>query len=599
MRKVGFTTAAALAFALIMGVIPAELAGGAAAVAPNAPPNSATNYQIDAWHNGSAVAPGLKPPLYAAWTRSFGGPSSYALAVNGRVFAESTGSNATVLHALDAATGDQIWSAPDSGGGIRGIAADSANVYAVDLNGTLTAYNQSTGAVAWSADLPGETAFTSPPTVENGVVYVDGGGSSSAGTLYAVDASDGTVMWTDSVNNGQHSAPAATPTGVFAAFACENAYRFRPAGTQKWFHAGTCTGTGGRTAVWNRGSLYVRDDLGATPEILNAMTGQETGTFDSTYAPAVHSHFAFYTPTVNGVVELQGVNKTTGNLLWTQTGDGGFDIAPIVIHGLVAIGSSSGNVYLYQQSTGNLVWSGSAGAPVNATDENDPTVLSGLSAAGSNLYVPTTDGLVALAPVTATTTTISSAPNPSFWGQPVRLTATVNPTDGGGKVTFYGLGHPIPGCVNRPLGGTGVAANQAACLTPLLPPGDDVIAASYTGDAAYGASEGTAVHVVLRDVTKTVAQPAVLKLLLGVKLFVLQATVTNTTLGGQPVAGVPVVMSADGTIACEGTTNAQGTATCNGLLSLLPILLSFGYNATFPGNAFLDPSTGHAGLIGT
>jgi outer membrane protein assembly factor BamB len=600
MRKVGFISAGALVFALIVGLVPVELAGGSTATIANAPPDSATNYQIDAWHNGKAVAPTLKPPLYPAWDHFMGGPASYALAVGGRVFVESSpGPLGTVLHALDSATGHELWSAPAGGGTIRGIAADSANVYAVNYTGVLTAYDQSTGAVGWSTTLPGESAFTSPPTVENGVVYVDGGGTSSAGTLYAVDASSGAVMWTDGVNNGQHSSPAVTPTGVFAAFACENAYRFRPTnGGQVWLHAGACTGTGGRTAVYNTGRLYVRDDLGATPAVLNALTGQEIGTFASTYAPAF-SRFAFYTPTVNGVVQLEAVDQASGNAVWTQSGDGGFDIAPILIHGLVAIGSSSGNVYLYQQKTGALVWSGSVGAPVNPVDENDPTLLSGLSAAGSNLYVPTTNGLVALAPVTPTTTTERFVPEPSFFGQLVHLTATVNPTDGGGTVTFSFAGNPILGCDNLPLGtGTGAAANQAACSTTLLPPGSDEITASYSGDAAFAASSVTDPHLVLKDRTATVAQPAVLKLLLGVKLFVLQATVTNTTFHGAPVVGVPVFMSAGGTIACEGTTNAQGVATCNGLFSLLPILLSFGYEATFPGNAFLDGSSGHAGLIG-
>jgi Bacterial Ig-like domain (group 3) len=53
----------------------------------------------------------------------------------------------------------------------------------------------------------------------------------------------------------------------------------------------------------------------------------------------------------------------------------------------------------------------------------------------------------------ATTTTVASAANPSTYGRPVTLTATVSPTDGAGTVGFFadGSATAVLGCVAVPL----------------------------------------------------------------------------------------------------------------------------------------------------
>ena len=54
---------------------------------------------------------------------------------------------------------------------IDGIAADGANVYSINFDGLLIALDQTTGAEVWRRQLS-QYAFTSPPTVVDGVVYV-------------------------------------------------------------------------------------------------------------------------------------------------------------------------------------------------------------------------------------------------------------------------------------------------------------------------------------------------------------------------------------------------------------------------------------------
>ena len=88
------------------------------------------------------------------------------------------------------------------------------------------------------------------------------------------------------------------------------------------------------------------------------------------------------------------------------------------------------------------------------------------------------------------TTKPKSSPNPSTFGQTVKLTATISPTDGGGTVAFSANGHAITGCSSKALTGTGTSY-QAVCKTSALPRGTDTVKAAYSGDAKYRASSGT------------------------------------------------------------------------------------------------------------
>ena len=96
-----------------------------------------------------------------------------------------------------------------------------------------------------------------------------------------------------------------------------------------------------------------------------------------------------------------------------------------------------------------------------------------------------------VAPITASTTTLSIAP-PSVLGGAQTLTATVsgsNPNPGGsdpgGAVAFEMDGSPIAGC-----SAVSITASQAQC-TATFPPGTHTFAADYAGDADFATSSGT------------------------------------------------------------------------------------------------------------
>ena len=388
----------------VIDVGPAQSSVAAPALAP---PDSATTYQGDSVHDGLNAMDPLSAPLATKWSHTFPGQVGYPLFVNGRVLAAVSDGSDTYsdhLFALDAVTGATLWSAPLPGTyQIRGIAADGTNVYVVDFDGLLSAYNQVTGSIVWSEQLPNQWEFSSAPSVVRGVLYVDGAGY--GGTLYAVDTSNGSILWTANLDVGGHATPAVTSSGVYLSLSCDVAYRFDPAtGATDWTHTSSCAPADGQTPVVHGGNVYIREDGAAASVVLSASTGQEEGTYNSTYAPTFDRNLAFYTPggsMLYGGVNLEAVDLTTGNVLWTQAGNGGFDVAPVVFNGQVAIGSTNGTVYVYNEKTGTLIWSGSVGSSISAADEYSMVLLSGLAVGGSMLLVPTFNSLVALSTAVA------------------------------------------------------------------------------------------------------------------------------------------------------------------------------------------------------
>jgi uncharacterized repeat protein (TIGR03803 family) len=98
-------------------------------------------------------------------------------------------------------------------------------------------------------------------------------------------------------------------------------------------------------------------------------------------------------------------------------------------------------------------------------------------------------------PWRASTTTVTSAPNPSTVGQLVSMTAIVGPTGPPaptGTVSFTFNGNPISGCTAIPLS----PSLSAICTDSTLPVGMDAVLATYSGDANYGSSSGSFSQIV-------------------------------------------------------------------------------------------------------
>jgi Bacterial Ig-like domain (group 3) len=81
---------------------------------------------------------------------------------------------------------------------------------------------------------------------------------------------------------------------------------------------------------------------------------------------------------------------------------------------------------------------------------------------------------------TATSTSLSSAANPSTVGAAVTFTATISPSPGGGTVAFSDGASPIAGC-----GAVAVVGGQASCAETFTGAASHAIVAAFSGTASF------------------------------------------------------------------------------------------------------------------
>lgn len=114
--------------------------------------------------------------------------------VDGRVYA-TTGRR---MYAFDAADGSVLWSTKQDGNVGSAVAVADGTVYAGhasppdDGRNGVAAFDTADGSSEWTVTIP--SGVVAAPAVADGVVYVSDGG-----TLFALDAADGTERWRQSL----------------------------------------------------------------------------------------------------------------------------------------------------------------------------------------------------------------------------------------------------------------------------------------------------------------------------------------------------------------------------------------------------------------
>lgn len=399
------------------------------------------NYQAGPAHTGFISSPGLAPPFRKKWTVNFGQNISYPVVADGRVFVTvrnpSSGPYGTKLYALDAATGTNLWGpvALNHTYYWSALTYESGRLFSLNYDGQLTAYDPAGGAVVWTRKLGGTFAsFDSPPTAYEGVIYTGGSGS-----VYAVSAATGAVLWTAPVMNGSHSSPAVTADGVYITYSCGNAYKLHPAtGALLWRYTTGCSGGGGKTPVVYEGRVYHRDP----PNYLfDAMTGANLGTFNSRNTPAFSGNLGFFTAGSSYMYEnlkLEARDISNNHaLVWSFTGDGSLRSAPLVVDGHLYVGSDMGMLYALDTQTGQKVWSTNVGVGIPHVDEHNVSQpVTGFAAGSGLLFIPTKTTLVAFEPDHAAPTlewgAQAPAASPSGWNTtPVEIPYTTSDNSGG------------------------------------------------------------------------------------------------------------------------------------------------------------------------
>jgi outer membrane protein assembly factor BamB len=377
-----------------------------------ATPPDATAYQITVAHSGATTSGGVVAlqltPLWSVTLQGATQPSTYPLIAGSNVYVVA----GDLLYAFNAKTGAAVWG-PTQVSGALAATYDAGNVFVVSAGGLLSSFNATNGTPGWAVQLQGQYSFTSPPTASNGIIYVAGSGDS--GTLYAVKEADGSILWSGGVINGDDSSPTIGPNSGFVSYACLITSSFNlTTGANIWSNPATCEGGGGDTAVYASGKLYARDPVSGN-DIFDATNGAILGSFASATPPAVDASTAYY---LNDAGVLSAVDVTSSAVRWTFTGDGGLTSSPLVVDQTAIIGSSSGNLYGLDESSGNLTWLVNAGQGI----QSGTIGTSGLAIAEGILVVPVGTQLVAY----------------SIFGPPAPTAATAASAVGAAQLTWTG-----------------------------------------------------------------------------------------------------------------------------------------------------------------
>lgn len=350
-------------------------------------------YQINPAHSGAMTFQSMSLPTNALWSVNVGGNASFALIATGMVYVTVTVPSATTynseLIALNQSSGATVWG-PVALSGPASAAYENGAIFVISGGasspGTLQAFDAATGNLKWSYSTPTFGVSTGGISALNGIVYV--GMDNDGGTLDAFNEFNGALIWSQAVNGGEDSTPAVTSSGVYVDYSCQ-VYDFDPAtGASIWHYNGPCEGGGGATPIVANGTLYAAN---ATPgpefagQTFNASTGAAVSTFTADDPPAFG--------TTNGYLllsgTLQGQQLSNNSVLWSFTGDGNLITAPILVNNDVFIGSSSGNVYAIDGTTGAQLWQVNVGAPMTyGTFTDDFIPYYGLSAGDGLLIVP-------------------------------------------------------------------------------------------------------------------------------------------------------------------------------------------------------------------
>jgi outer membrane protein assembly factor BamB len=374
-----------------------------------APTVDAVSYQMNPAHTGSITFNNASLPASSTWSVPVGGSPSYALIANGVVYVTVyTGANTSPqLWAMNAADGSTptLWVNPVTLSGAVGAANatyDNGLIFVVWTDGSqggqqITAVDAVTGAQKWSKAAPGQFD-NSPPVALNGIVYTD-----NSGDIMAFDENTGTMLWQGGLA-GTTGTVAVTVDGVYGASQC-TAMALQPAvGSNLWYHNSGCEGSGGATPVVANGLLYAPDaypSSGSSGDIFNA----ESGTIGSSYSADVIPAFSASTGFFLYQGTLQGVQLSNNQVLWGPgfAGDGSLVTAPVTVDNFVSnslvnswvfVGSSSGNLYAVDASTGTPVWTQALGAPIPSSSPSGD-FYTGLAAGDGLLVVPNGNNVTA------------------------------------------------------------------------------------------------------------------------------------------------------------------------------------------------------------
>lgn len=312
---------------------------------------------LDANSTSYTVSASPEVVIIQAWnyttTSSFGAPT----VVSGYIF---IGDSSNSLLALNATNGAVIWDFRTEGFVSASPTAANGVVYAGDNSGNLYAINASTGTEIWKYTSWG---FPGTPTVADGRVYVRLGSISS--NVYCLNASNGNEIW-NYTTQGSISYPVVEGGYVYISSGQpdNNIYALNAStGAKIWNFT---TGLSPSYPIVSENTLYV--DIGDNDHVvyaLDALSGIQKWNYttnSSTGSMYVVAGDTIYISCASGTVYT--LNALTGNKMWSYITEGPIGWNPIVLGNILYVasgGSTDGNVYALDTSTGSLIWKRNVG----------------------------------------------------------------------------------------------------------------------------------------------------------------------------------------------------------------------------------------------
>ncbi|MEX0754255.1 MAG: PQQ-binding-like beta-propeller repeat protein [Actinomycetota bacterium] len=360
-------------------------------------PSEWPQFQRDAAHTGSGEGP--EPPYRIAWEfpveRVNQRGASPAVIAGGLVV--TVGPDA--VHALDIATGDEVWSVPrepgppvapaivadgdrsllvyTEGGGIEdpsgtptpgpttdaedeGDQADRSTVLAIDLE------NQ---RLAWKLPYELEGAAEASPVIEGDTVLV----GDTEGTLAALDAATGVERWKASAGGEVLRPPAAD--GDHVVLSLREGEEVQPTvsafdlgdGERVWSVSPSVAAANPFTTIpsISGGRVY----LGSFDRVVRALSLEDGGEM-WTNAGSFRSYAPITAPAVIGDElylgdDAGGLHRfaaATGEIAWSHALNAGITFgAPVVVGSVVVVGLDDGRLAALDRDSGDLVWEVDAG----------------------------------------------------------------------------------------------------------------------------------------------------------------------------------------------------------------------------------------------
>ncbi len=315
------------------------------------------------------------------WSFEPGGPvQSSPVFADGMLF---IGSDNGHLYALSPATGREIWnrsfgefaevqSTPCVSGGV---------VYVGTLDqgdSGLFAMNASDGSIIWS--IPDDAGIAASPALSGGTVY----SCSLNGTVLAANASTGSIFWMTRRSGELWASPSLDGECLYGGTISGEAFALWTSnGTVRWNLTYPAGWTVYSTACVAGGTVYTGfSNYGKTAGellALNASTGAVEWKFlcEGIYSTpaaagdAVYAHVWNKTARGDFLVALPAVDPdgdgviSERELMWSfQTMDFEGGSSPLVCDNLVVVGSSDGNLYAVDRFTGAPAWTCPVGGKI-------------------------------------------------------------------------------------------------------------------------------------------------------------------------------------------------------------------------------------------